>query len=213
MGRCCELEFERAIEKGSAFWLKYLQKHPTPAADKKIWRRLHLDMRAHDALNILVFKLHNLLKLVQYDVHLLFCDLKIAKKNAFLLDEFLAKNSSILTQQLFTDKSQRIDVHVHCFQKSLAQASTLVTALSIPRNYSVKLIDSGCCGMAGSFAYEEEHEEMSEKIANLSLIPHINKVKQEVLIVASGTSCRHQINDLSKREALHPVEILYDALT
>ena len=67
--------------------------------------------------------------------------------------------------------------------------------------------------MAGSFAYEEEHEEMSEKIANLSLIPHINKVKQEVLIVASGTSCRHQINDLSKREALHPVEILYDALT
>ncbi|EDM27663.1 FAD linked oxidase-like protein [Lentisphaera araneosa HTCC2155] len=134
-------------------------------------------------------------------------------KNAFLLDEFLAKNSSNLSQQLFTDKSQRIDVHVHCFQKSLAQASTLATALSIPRNYSVKLIDSGCCGMAGSFAYEEEHEEMSEKIANLSLIPHINQVKQEVLIVASGTSCRHQINDLSKREALHPVEILYDALT
>ena len=94
----------------------------------------------------------------------------------------------------------------------IAKTESLVKALSIPRNYNVKLIDTGCCGMAGSFGYEIEHEDMSKKIANLTLIPHIREMKEEVLIVASGTSCRHQIKDLSPRQALHPVEVLYEAL-
>jgi FAD/FMN-containing dehydrogenase/Fe-S oxidoreductase len=137
---------------------------------------------------------------------------KSLAKNAFLLDEFLASISETIPKDLFTDKEQRLDVHVHCFQKSLAKSESLVQALSIPRNYHVKLIDSGCCGMAGSFAYEQEHEEMSEKIANLTLVPHINKMNKDTLMVASGTSCRHQVKDLTERQALHPVEVLFDAL-
>ncbi|MDD7985973.1 FAD-binding and (Fe-S)-binding domain-containing protein [Lentisphaera marina] len=133
-------------------------------------------------------------------------------ENTYLIDEFFAKISSSVDQNLFNNKEQRIDVHVHCFQKSLAKSESLVKALSIPKNYSVKLIDSGCCGMAGSFAYEKEHEEMSEKIANLTLLPHIEGMHADVILVASGTSCRHQVKDLSKRKALHPVEVLFDAL-
>jgi Fe-S oxidoreductase len=84
--------------------------------------------------------------------------------------------------------------------------------LSLPENYSVQIIPSGCCGMAGSFGYEAEHYEVSQQIGELVLFPTIRKQKPEVLIAAAGTSCRHQIKDGTKRQAQHPVEILWDAL-
>ncbi|NJL76133.1 MAG: hypothetical protein HC892_15070, partial [Saprospiraceae bacterium] len=84
--------------------------------------------------------------------------------------------------------------------------------LSLPKNYSVEIIPSGCCGMAGSFGYEKEHYEVSMKIGELVLFPAVRKTKPSDLIAAPGTSCRHQIMDGTSRTALHPVEILYDAL-
>jgi Fe-S oxidoreductase len=84
--------------------------------------------------------------------------------------------------------------------------------LSLPENYSVELIPSGCCGMAGSFGYEKEHYDLSMQIGELVLFPHIRKAGSCTLLAASGTSCRHQILDGTARKALHPAEILFAAL-
>jgi Fe-S oxidoreductase len=85
--------------------------------------------------------------------------------------------------------------------------------LSLPENYTVQIIPSGCCGMAGSFGYEVEHFHVSQNIGELVLFPAIRNLKNDILIAAAGTSCRHQIKDGTKRIAHHPVEILWDALT
>jgi Fe-S oxidoreductase len=85
--------------------------------------------------------------------------------------------------------------------------------LSLPENYEVQLIPSGCCGMAGSFGYEAEHYDVSMKIGELVLFPTIRKQDNSVIIAAPGTSCRHQIKDGTGRVALHPVEILWNALS
>ena len=84
--------------------------------------------------------------------------------------------------------------------------------LSIPKNYTVEEIKSGCCGMAGSFGYEKEHYDLSMKIGELVLFPEIRKSSNEIIISAPGTSCRQQILDGTGVRALHPVEVLYDAL-
>ncbi len=84
--------------------------------------------------------------------------------------------------------------------------------LSLPKNYTVQIIPSGCCGMAGSFGYETEHFEVSQKIGELVLFPTVRGLSSDVLLAASGTSCRHQIKDGTEKIAQHPVEILFDAL-
>jgi Fe-S oxidoreductase len=76
----------------------------------------------------------------------------------------------------------------------------------------VQEVPSGCCGMAGSFGYEKEHYDLSMKIGNLVLFPEIQSLNPEVIIAAPGTSCRHHILDGTGRKAVHPVEIIYDAL-
>ena len=73
-------------------------------------------------------------------------------------------------------------------------------------------MDSGCCGMAGSFGYESEHYELSLKMAERRLLPAVRGADPETLIVAAGTSCRHQIEHGSGRRALHPAEVLRDAM-
>jgi len=83
---------------------------------------------------------------------------------------------------------------------------------SLPENYSVQLIPSGCCGMAGSFGYEAEHYGLSMQIGELVLFPAVRQQPEAVIIAAPGTSCRHQIHDGTGRRALHPAEILFEAL-
>jgi Fe-S oxidoreductase len=84
--------------------------------------------------------------------------------------------------------------------------------LSLPKNYEVLLIPSGCCGMAGSFGYEKEHYEVSMQIGELVLFPTVRKEADDTIIAAPGTSCRHQIKDGTDRVAKHPVEVLWEAL-
>ena len=84
--------------------------------------------------------------------------------------------------------------------------------LSLPKNYSVKEIPSGCCGMAGSFGYEKEHYERSMKIGEMVLFPAVRDAAEEVIVSAPVTFCRHQIKDGTGKKALHPVEVLYEAL-
>lgn len=135
-------------------------------------------------------------------------------KNTFLLDEFLdkeIKNGNIKPEQ-FTDKTQKILLHGHCHQKALASTKPTLNILSLPKNYTVEEIPSGCCGMAGAFGYEKEHYETSMKIGELVLFPAVRAKQPETIITAPGTSCRHQIKDGTGVKALHPVEILFEAL-
>jgi FAD/FMN-containing dehydrogenase/Fe-S oxidoreductase len=134
--------------------------------------------------------------------------------HALMLDEFLDREmeQGRIGRERFSADKKLIRLHGHCHQKSLASIVPTRRILSFPENYEVQLIPSGCCGMAGSFGYEEEHYELSMKIGELVLFPEVRKQPESVLIAAPGTSCRHQIADGTGRKAFHPAEILYDAL-
>jgi FAD/FMN-containing dehydrogenase/Fe-S oxidoreductase len=139
---------------------------------------------------------------------------KTLSKNVFTIEEFIAQEidkGNISTSQ-FTDNEQLIKVHGHCHQKSLSSMVPTKKMLSLPKNYTVHMIASGCCGMAGSFGYEKEHYDVSMKIGELVLFPTVRKQPKEVIIAAAGTSCRHQIKDGTGRKSLHPVEIMWEAL-
>jgi len=144
-------------------------------------------------------------------------DLKVKaeqlSKYTFTIEEFLVrewKNGKI-DRSLFTKDTKSIRVHGHCHQKALGAVSATKQLLSIPEGFDVRMIPSGCCGMAGSFGYEREHFDVSMKIAELVLLPKVREFKEEV-IVAPGTSCRHQIKDGANKKAYHPVEVLYEAI-
>ena len=134
--------------------------------------------------------------------------------NTFLMEEFLAAelDKGKISSELFTEEQRMVRLHGHCHQKALSNLVAPKKILSLPKNYKVLNIPSGCCGMAGSFGYEKEHYEVSMKIGELVLFPTIRKEKADTIIAAAGTSCRHQIKDGTKRNAMHPVEILWNAL-
>ncbi len=134
--------------------------------------------------------------------------------NALMFDEFIdqeLEKGNIKTDQ-FKETSHHIKLHGHCQQKAIASTAPTKNMLEIPKNYSVEEIPSGCCGMAGSFGYEKEHYELSQKIGELVLFPAVRKARSEMLISAPGTSCRHQIEEGTGRKVYHPIEILFEAL-
>ena len=134
--------------------------------------------------------------------------------NSFYIDEFIAKEITAgnITKEVFTTNAKTIVLHGHCQQKAVGSLADSVTALSLPTNYTVQTIPSGCCGMAGSFGYEKEHYDVSMKIGELVLFPSVRKDASTCTVAAPGTSCRHQIKDGTGQKALHPVEILLEAL-
>jgi len=135
-------------------------------------------------------------------------------KHALLIDEFLANEIAAgkISSDSFTSESREVLLHGHCHQKALSSTKCSETILSLPSNYNVHTVPSGCCGMAGAFGYEAEHYDLSMKVGELVLFPAVREAHSDTLIAATGTSCRHQIQDGVSREALHPVEILHDAL-
>ncbi len=141
-------------------------------------------------------------------------DAQKLSKNVFMIEEFLSKEieAKRISKSAFTTEKRLIKLHGHCQQKSLSNMVPAKRTLSLPENYEVQLIPSGCCGMAGSFGYEKEHFELSNQIGELVLFPTIRQQGEDVIIAASGTSCRHQIHDGTGRTAKHAVEILYEAL-
>ena len=118
--------------------------------------------------------------------------MKIAA-NSFMVDEFLAREyrSGRIDRTMFVDEKLSILLHGHCQQKAIASTASTIEMLSIPSNYSVKEIPSGCCGMAGSFGYEKEHFELSNQVGELVLFPEVRKADKNTIISAPGTSCRH----------------------
>ncbi len=134
--------------------------------------------------------------------------------NCLMFDEFIMREAAKGRVQSgqFTDKRVSVKLHGHCHQKALSSIGPTREMLSLPVNYKVEEIKSGCCGMAGSFGYEKEHYEFSQKVGELVLFPEVRKAGSETLIAAPGTSCRHQIKDGTGKRAYHPIEILYEAL-
>jgi FAD/FMN-containing dehydrogenase/Fe-S oxidoreductase len=134
--------------------------------------------------------------------------------NTFMIEEFLAKelDAGRIDAQLFNDRHKLVKLHGHCQQKALSSLTPVKKILTRLGNHEVHLIPSGCCGMAGSFGYEKEHFALSMQIGELVLFPTVRQQPEHVIIAASGTSCRHQIKDGTGRHALHPVEILWNAL-
>ncbi|WP_439183974.1 FAD-binding and (Fe-S)-binding domain-containing protein [Carboxylicivirga taeanensis] len=141
-------------------------------------------------------------------------DAKKLADNTYTLEEFLAKQleQGKIDRHLFTQESKSIRYHAHCYQKSLSDTSLIKRVLEIPVNYKAEEIKSGCCGMAGSFGFEKEHYDLSMQIGELVLFPDVRKHKDDALIVAAGTSCRHQIKDGTGVEAGHPAQVLFEAL-
>lgn len=139
---------------------------------------------------------------------------KKLSKNVYLIDEFIASEieQGNINRSSFTAEKKLIKLHGHCQQKALSSVAPSVKMLTLPENYSVEVIPSGCCGMAGSFGYEKEHYDLSMKIGELVLFPSVRSQSDDVIIAAPGTSCRHQVKDGTGKQALHTVEILYNAL-
>ena len=131
-----------------------------------------------------------------------------------MLDEFLMREmkAGMISKTCFTSQPQKILLHGHCQQKSIIGTEAAKYVLSFPENYSVDEIPSGCCGMAGSFGFEKEHYELSQKVGELILFPAVRSASEDTIISAPGTSCRHHIKDGTGKKALHPAEILYNAL-
>jgi FAD/FMN-containing dehydrogenase/Fe-S oxidoreductase len=138
----------------------------------------------------------------------------VLAKNCLLFDDFIMNefNAGQIDSNRFTENPRNIRLHGHCHQKALTSTASTKQMLTLPANYRVDEIKSGCCGMAGSFGYEAEHYDVSMKVGELVLFPEVRKTSAETTIAAPGTSCRHQIIDGTGRKALHPVEVFWESL-
>ena len=131
---------------------------------------------------------------------------------ALLFEEFIVREARAgRFAPAWRRPAQRLLVHGHCHQKAFGLMGDVVAALQLLPGADVSVIDSSCCGMAGSFGYEAAHREVSMRMAELSLLPAV-RAAGDAIIVADGTSCRHQIADGAQRQALHVAQVLADHL-
>ena len=132
-------------------------------------------------------------------------------RHALLLEEFLAREAAAgqleVLQSRLKPVSQPILLHGHCHQKAFGAVSPILDVLRLIPGAKPELIESSCCGMAGSFGYEANHYEVSMQMAELSLLPAVRQ-QPGAIVVADGTSCRHQIRDGAQREAVHVAVLL-----
>jgi Fe-S oxidoreductase len=135
-------------------------------------------------------------------------------KQSLLLEEFLAGEArrGELKLALRETGKREAYLHGHCHQKALGTMPDVVAALQLVPGLSVKPIESSCCGMAGAFGYEANHYDISMRMAERSLLPAVRGAPSDALIVADGTSCRHQIEDGANRSAVHVARVLESAL-
>jgi Fe-S oxidoreductase len=132
---------------------------------------------------------------------------------ALTFEEFLVRERRDgLTLPLQRSRYARALVHGHCHQKAFGVMPAVVGALKLVPELAVETVQSSCCGMAGSFGYRAEHVEVSLRMAELALLPAVRTAGADTVIVADGTSCRHQIHDGAGRSAVHVARVLADAL-
>ncbi len=126
-----------------------------------------------------------------------------------LLGEFLAK---VKPEMAYGRLDAVAHVHGHCHQKAFGAFPNSLAALGAIPGLTAKPIASSCCGMAGSFGYQAETQDVSRAMAEAGLLPAVRAAAEQDLIIADGTSCRHQIRDLSGRTAVHSVQVMAQAL-
>jgi Fe-S oxidoreductase len=133
--------------------------------------------------------------------------------NALLFEEFLAREAAAgkLALPLQATKKRAL-LHGHCHQKSFDTMGAVETALKLIPDLKVEKIESSCCGMAGAFGYHADTIDVSRAMGELSLLPAVRQAPEDAIIVADGTSCRHQIHDGTGREAIHVARALAMAL-
>ena len=140
-------------------------------------------------------------------------DVKMVAANARLVDEFLVELERADKLELrFNDDAKAVLFHAHCHQKAHIGSAPSLEALRLAPGLDVTEVNSGCCGMAGSFGFEKEHYELSETIARQRLIPAVEAATPETEVAVTGVSCRQQIGHFTDRKPRHVVEILRDAL-
>ena len=133
-------------------------------------------------------------------------------KQSFLLEEFLQRERRKGLSLPFGANGRKALLHGHCHQKALVGTGPTVAALRWA-GFDVEEVDSGCCGMAGSFGFETEHYDLSVALGNRRLVPAVKAAGPDVEVVAPGISCRQQIEHLAGRRAKHPAEVLWETLS
>jgi len=129
--------------------------------------------------------------------------------NALLLEEFLARERKEGRLNLpLAPLPRKALLHGHCHQKAFDAMGAVESVLQLIPELTVETVESSCCGMAGSFGFDAATIDVSEKMGELSLLPAVRKADADALIVADGTSCRHQIHDGAGRAALHVARVL-----
>jgi Fe-S oxidoreductase len=141
-------------------------------------------------------------------------DAKQVAEHAFLFEEFLVREREAgrLELPLRPLEAGEAVVHAHCHQKAFATAASMHTVLGWIPGLVPRMIETSCCGMAGSFGYEAEHYAVSVRMAEAALLPAVRNASASTLIVADGFSCRHQIRDGTRRRPLHVARVLDRAL-
>ena len=134
--------------------------------------------------------------------------------NAYMFEEFIARelDAGRFKLNLKSLPQKKALLHGHCHQKAFAAMPAVLRVLKLIPELQTELIESSCCGMAGSFGYDAEHYDVSMQMAEASLLPKVREAGKDTLIIADGTSCRHQIHDGAQREAVHVARVLADAL-
>jgi Fe-S oxidoreductase len=130
-------------------------------------------------------------------------------KQAFTFEEFAADLPAADGSSL---QKQKVYVHGHCHAKSLIGNAAVTDALQ-GMGYEVEVLDTGCCGMAGSFGYEADHYEVSMEIGGQRLFPALRDLPEDALVCTPGFSCRHQIKDGTNHQALHPAQLLAQGIS
>jgi Fe-S oxidoreductase len=140
---------------------------------------------------------------------------QLVSSRAVLFEEFLATEAQAgrlnALKARLKPANKPILLHGHCHQKAFGAVSPILDVLKLIPGAKPELIESSCCGMAGSFGYEASHFEVSMQMAELSLLPAIRQ-QPDAIVVADGTSCRHQIRDGAQREAVHVAALLASLL-
>jgi Fe-S oxidoreductase len=140
-------------------------------------------------------------------------DAELVSGQSLLLEEFLAKEAERGRLDLpLQPVAAKAYLHGHCHQKAFDALGAVETVLKLVPELEVTTIPTSCCGMAGAFGYQRETYDTSMRMAELSLLPAVRAAEPDALIVADGTSCRHQINDGASRDAIHVARLLAQAL-
>ncbi len=132
-------------------------------------------------------------------------------RQSVLLEQFLLRERERGLTLTFSPHGRKALLHGHCHQKALVGTAPTVAALTWA-GYEISEVDSGCCGMAGSFGFEREHYDVSIALGNRRLAPAVKAAGPDTEVIAPGISCRQQIEHLAGRRAKHPAEALWQAL-